>query len=67
VRMHPGPRYAARGEVAVADLPPASLRFETDSLLTAESSVGWFKVYVVTESGAEKGSNAVKIVRPPGI
>ncbi|HVT11834.1 MAG TPA: hypothetical protein VHE55_06180 [Fimbriimonadaceae bacterium] len=64
VRAHPGPRYAAGSEQTVADLPADMRRFETDALLAEEGSVAWYKVYVVTKSGAEKGSNAVKIVRP---
>ncbi len=32
--------------------------------LVASGAVAWFKVYVVTTTGNEKGSAAVKVIRP---
>lgn len=43
---------------------PGTLEFLTDFGLPAQGSVAWFKVYVVTTTSNEKGSNAVKVVRP---
>lgn len=64
IRYHPGPRYKAAEEVVVDSVLPGTLEFFTTFGLPAEGSVAWFKVYVVLGGGNEKGSNAVKIIRP---
>lgn len=64
VRYHPGPRYKAAEEQTVASVPAGTLSFATDFGLIASGSLAWFKVYVVTTTGNEKGSNAVKVIRP---
>lgn len=63
VRYHPGPRYKAGEEQTVDSVPAGTEEFSTDFGLVAPGSVAWFKVYVVTTTGNEKGSNAVKITR----
>jgi hypothetical protein len=64
VRYHPGPTYKAAEEQAVAVVPAGTHLFETDHGLPTAGSSAWFKVYVVLSTGNEKGSNAVKVVRP---
>ena len=64
IRYHPGPKYKAAEEQVVGSAPVGTLEFLTDFGLPAQGSVAWFKVYVVTTTGNEKGSNAVKVVRP---
>ncbi len=64
IRYHPGPRYKAAEEQAVDRLNPGNTSFDTDFGLVASGAVAWFKVYVVTTTGNEKGSAAVKVIRP---
>jgi len=64
IRYHPGPRYKAAEEQTVDSVPAGTTTFSTDFGLPAPGSVAWFKVYVVLTTGNEKGSNAVKVVRP---
>jgi hypothetical protein len=64
VRYHPGPRYKAAEEQVVQSIAPGTLEFDTNFGLAASGSVAYFKVYVVTDTGNEKGSNAVRIARP---
>lgn len=64
IRYHPGPRYKAAEEQTVDSVVGGITDFQTDFGLPASGSVAWFKVYVVTNTGNEKGSNAVKVVRP---
>lgn len=64
IRYHPGPRYKADGEQVVTSVLPGTTTLLTTFGLVASGSVAWFKVYVVTTTGNEKGSNAVKVVRP---
>jgi hypothetical protein len=63
IRYHPGPRYKASEEQTVDSVLPGTQTFSTFYGLPATGSVAWFKVYVVTTTGNEKGSNAVKVVR----
>lgn len=63
VRYHPGPKYKASEEQTVDSVIAGTTTFSTDYGLPATGSVAWFKVYVVTTTGNEKGSNAVKVVR----
>jgi hypothetical protein len=57
--------YKAEDEEALATLPHSTTHFHTDTGLTTPGAEANFKVYVVTPSGNERGSNAVKVVRPP--
>lgn len=59
-----GSRYDTDAEVVVASNPPGTLEFLTDAGLVASGSVTYFKVYVLTATGNEKGSRSVKITRP---
>lgn len=59
-----GTRYDTESEQVVATNAPNVLFFLTDTGLVASGSVVWFKVYVLTTTGNEKGSRAVKVVRP---
>ena len=63
LRYHPGPKYKAAEEQPVATIPAGTTTFSTDFGLPAPGSIAWFKIYVVTSDGREKGSNAIKIVR----
>lgn len=63
VRYHPGPRYKAAEEQSVDVVPAGIETFATDYGLAAPGSISWYKVYVVTSTGNEKGSNAVKVIR----
>ena len=64
VRWSPGPTYDASQEVVLANLAPTDPReyFTTQGLL-ANGDVSNFKIYVLTSSGHERGSNTVKITR----
>lgn len=64
IRYHTGPKYKAAEEQVVGSATVGTLEFLTDFGLPAQGSVAWFKVYVVTTTGNEKGSNAVKVIRP---
>ena len=64
VRAHPGARYKADDEQSVeANVPKTATSYATDYGLVAPGSVQYFKVYVITNTGNEKGSNAVKATR----
>ncbi len=63
LRFHPGPTYKA-DEEQIIQSGIKVLHFETDHGLSAAGSVGYYKVYAITSDGNEKGSKAVKIVRP---
>jgi len=63
IRYHPGPRYKSAEEQTVDSVIAGTEAFSTFFGLPATGSVAWFKVYVVTTTGNEKGSNAVKVVR----
>lgn len=64
IRYHPGPTYKASEEQSVTTVAAGTELLDTAYGLPASGSVAWFKVYVVTSTGNEKGSNAVKITRP---
>lgn len=64
VRYHPGPAYKAAEEQVVASVPKTATTFATTFGLPAPGSVARFKVYVVTTTGNEKGSNTVSVTRP---
>jgi hypothetical protein len=63
VRYHAGPRYRAAEEQAVMMVAKTETRLATDFGLAASGSSAWFKVYVVTQTENERGSNAVRVVR----
>ncbi|MEN9574032.1 MAG: hypothetical protein RL514_1887 [Verrucomicrobiota bacterium] len=64
VRWSPGPTYDASQEVVLANLAPTDPReHSTTQGLLAIGDVSNFKIYVLTSSGHERGSNTVKITR----
>jgi hypothetical protein len=63
VRYHPGPKYKASEEQAVAIVPAGTTVLDTNFGLAASGSSAWYKVYVVLTTGNERGSNAVKVIR----
>jgi len=63
IRYHPGPTYKATEEQSVTTVAAGIETLDTAYGLVASGSVAWFKVYVVTTTGNEKGSNAVKVIR----
>ncbi len=65
VRWSPGATYDSALEVVIANIAPTATReFFTTQGLLATGDVSVFKVYVLTSTGNEKGSNTVKITRP---
>ena len=65
LRMSLGPTYSTENETVVASLAPTDPReFLTDAGLTSSGEVASFKVYVITTSSNEAGSNAVAVTRP---
>ena len=63
IRAAPLPTYSTRNEAVVAMVTPGTLTWHGDVGLTEAGEGLLVKVYVVTKSGNEKGSNALKIVR----
>lgn len=65
IRFCPGPDYSTEIETVVGNVSPSAPReFLTDAGLSAPGNVASFKVYVITSTGNEKGSNTVVITRP---
>jgi hypothetical protein len=65
LRMSPGPSYSTENESVIASVsPPEPLEFLSDAGLTSPGDIASFKVYAVTTTGNEAGSNAVTITRP---
>lgn len=64
VRRDGSTPYNGNTEQVVATLPPGTLTLSTDEGLGSPGSTMGFKVYVVLNTGNERGSNAVTIVRP---
>ncbi len=65
VRWSPGSVYSSEDETVLGSvLPDAAREFFTAQGLGAPGAVGVFRVYVVTGTGNEKGSNTVKVTRP---
>lgn len=56
--------YNGNLEQVVASFPPGTLSFSTDEGLPSSGSTMGYKVYVVLNTGNERGSNAVTITRP---
>ena len=65
IRFCAGPNYDTDLESVIGNISPTALReFFTDAGLAAAGNVASFKVYVITTTGNEKGSNAVVVTRP---
>ncbi len=65
VRYSPGPDYSGDDETVITSVPAGEPReFFTDAGLATPGSVASFKVYVITDTGHEKGSKAVSLTRP---
>ncbi len=64
VRWSPGPTYDSANEVVLANLAPTAPRqyFTTQGLLAIGDESN-FKIYVLTGTGNERGSNTVKVTR----
>jgi hypothetical protein len=66
VRIVPGPTYNSDDEVVVGNIPagPGPFTFQTAAALSNPGNVVSIKVYVINDTGNEKGSNAVAVTRP---
>lgn len=65
IRFSVGPTYDTDTESVIGNVSPTAPReFLTDAGLAADGNVASFKVYVITTTGNEKGSNDVAITRP---
>jgi len=65
VRWSPGSSYSADDESVLGSVDPEAAReFLTAQGLGAPGAVSVFRVYVVTTTGNEKGSNTAQITRP---
>lgn len=56
--------YNGNLEQVVASFPPGTLSFSTAAGLPSSGSTMGFKLYVILNTGNERGSNAVTITRP---
>ncbi|WP_395138882.1 hypothetical protein [Armatimonas sp.] len=63
IRAAPLPAYSTRNEAVVAMVSPGTLTWHGELGLTEVGEGVVLKVYVVTKTGNEKGSNVVKVVR----
>ncbi len=64
VRWSPGPTYDAANEVVLANFAPTDPReYFTPQGLLAIGDISVFKIYVLTSTGNERGSNTVKVIR----
>ena len=65
IRFCAGANYSTENESLIGTvLPGGLLEFLTDAGLTTPGSTASFKVYVVTTTGNERGSNTVVVTRP---
>lgn len=65
IRFCAGPNYDTDTENVIGNVSPTDPReFLTLAGLAAAGNVASFKVYVITTTGNEKGSNAVAVTRP---
>jgi hypothetical protein len=65
IRFCAGPNYSTENESVLGSVLPGDPReFFSDSGLAASGNVVSFKVYVITTTGNEKGSNTVVVTRP---
>lgn len=64
--MSPGPDYSSDDEVMVSSVPASAPRIlNTAGGLSAPGVTAGFKVYVITTTRNERGSNLVYVERPP--
>lgn len=61
IRACDPPRYNSAVESVIATIPPGTVSYTNNTLLTVPGAVKFFKAYVVTLDDNEKGSNSVKI------
>ena len=67
IRFCAGPNYSTDNETVLGSVDPAAAReFVTSTGLSDPGIVVSFKVYVITSTGNEKGSNTVTVTRPRG-
>ena len=59
-----GAKYKTADEQVLASNPPGVLEFLNDDGLVASGSKVLYKVYVIVDTGNEKGSKVVNVVRP---
>lgn len=59
-----GAKYKTADEQVLASNPPGVLEFLNDDGLVASGSKVLYKVYVIVDTGNEKGSKVVTVVRP---
>lgn len=65
IRSCVGPSYSTDNETVIGNVGPTALReFLSLDNLSAPGSVVTYKVYVITTTGNEKGSNTVLVTRP---
>jgi len=65
VRFCAGPNYSTENESVAASIAPGgTLEVLIDHGLPTPGSVATYRVYVITSTGNEKGSNTVEISRP---
>lgn len=65
IRTAPPPSWNGDNETSIGLVKPGNpLILETDAGLTTTGATALFKVYVVTDTGREKGSIVLKITRP---
>jgi hypothetical protein len=64
LRRSPDLDYRTEGEQVIAKIPPTETSFSTNAGLVVAGASTALKLYVVTKTGNEKGSNAVVITRP---
>jgi hypothetical protein len=64
LRMTAGPTYDAANETVVDTFSAGILSAETSEGLAMPGDSASFKVYVVTDTGSETGSNTITITRP---
>jgi len=64
IRFCAGPNYNTEIEDVIGNVTPGGLlEFLSDAGLAAAGNIASFKVYVITTTGNEKGSNAVSVTR----
>lgn len=59
-----GDKYRTEEEQVIASNDVGVLEFTSDQGLVASGSQAFYKVYVITQTGNEKGSKSAKVVRP---
>ena len=68
LRFCAGPHYSTDTETVIGNIGSSAVReFFTDAGLAAVGDTATFKVYVITTSGNEKGSNTVTLTRPAAV